>query len=82
MFEFAVIDSLGAEPDLLYCNLGFKIPTNPGLLPRFSEFMAFSISPKDMSLSNSSSFGVVLSLKSKVRFVFDLIDKFLKCSAN
>ena len=24
MFEFAVIDSLGAEPALLYCSLGFK----------------------------------------------------------
>ena len=24
MFEFAVIDSVGAEPALLYCSLGFK----------------------------------------------------------
>ena len=29
-------------------------PSNPGLFPRLSEFIAFSISPIEISLSNSS----------------------------
>ena len=32
MFEFAVIDSLGAEPALLYCSLGFKEVSPASLL--------------------------------------------------
>ena len=48
MFEFAIIDSLGAEPALLYCSLGLRLPhlyslTDSGCMFFFFFFFFISI---------------------------------------